>query len=159
VVEFLRQPPEWMLVLLWASFFLVVLRLVSVLVPALPTYIQAKVTNTPISFAALVSLQRAAGRYAMARVVRAWIVSYRRQLGVSFIELEALQLSGDNIDQVVVTLAAARRAGLSLSWQEVVAMRRDGQDVLGVVQEAAETKNTDKLEFLKSRVKHKAGRV
>ena len=151
--EFMRQPPEWLLWLLWASFALVVLRVLWTLVPAFPLYLQAKVTNTPIGFWALVGFHLRAGRAGMRRVVRALIVSTQGGLGLSAVEVEALHLSGGDVSQAVAALLEARRAGLDLTWQQVAALQQDGQDILAAVKEAASSGSAYKLDQMRARVK------
>jgi uncharacterized protein YqfA (UPF0365 family) len=155
MLEFMRQPPEWLLALLWASFLLIVLRLLWALIPALPLYVQTKVTNTPISLAELLGMQMSIGTSGMRQIVRQLIVASTLRLGLSKWDLHVLYASGGNVPRAVATLAMARKAGLDLTWREVCAMQLDGQDVLGAVREAVETKSTDKLERLRSRVKAK----
>jgi uncharacterized protein YqfA (UPF0365 family) len=155
MLDFMRQPPEWLLALLWVSFFLVVLRLLWALIPALPLYVVAKLMNTPISFGELLSMQLTIGASGTRLIFRWLNVVRTARLGLSRLDLQILYASGGNVPTAVTALLAARKAGLDLTWPEVCALQRAGQDVLGAVKEAVETKSTSKLEQLRSRVKGK----
>jgi uncharacterized protein YqfA (UPF0365 family) len=104
--EFMSHPPEWLLSLLWVSFFLVVLRLLLALVPALPLYIFAKVVvNAPIRFGELLGMQVGIGTSGTRQIVLALILASTRQLGLSARDLRFLHHSGGNVKQAVAALA------------------------------------------------------
>jgi uncharacterized protein YqfA (UPF0365 family) len=161
--EFMRQPPEWLLCVLWASLALVVLRVLWwglwALLPALPMYLLAKLMNAPVTLGDVVRLQRLAGRAGMQRIVHVLIASRHCGLELPVADLAALHLSGGHIGHAVLAVQESHEAGLRLGWQEVVALQLDGQDILAAVREAAQFGSTARLDRLRAGLREKAGRT
>jgi len=106
-----------------------------------PLWLQAFFTGIQISLLDLVlmSLRKASPQV----IVRCNVMAVQSGLTLSSREIEALYLTGGDVQRVTLALIAANRAGISLDWDTAAAIELAGRDILEAVRVSVNPKVID----------------
>jgi uncharacterized protein YqfA (UPF0365 family) len=154
VTDFLLHPPGWLILILWASFAYVLLKLLLVAFPILPLYLRARLVGLRIGWLELIGMRLRNGVAGTRSIVGALISAKVQRLEVNPIDVEALHLAQGDVGRVVMTLGWARKAEVPLTWKEASALDLMGlgKELMDAVLAAKESKDPAKVDELRSRL-------
>jgi len=113
----------------------IILVLVAIFGSFFKIWLRAKVSGAPVGFLTLIAM--ALRGIPNAKIIDARIAAFKAGLNYSTDNLEAHLLAGGSVDEVVLSLIAADKAGISLDWDRAcaidLAVKGTGKTVLEAV--------------------------
>ena len=116
-------------------FLIVVLVFILLVASFFKLWLQAKLTNADIKFIELIGMYLRKTDYR--KIVLSKITAVQAGLTLTTRDLESHYLAGGHISNVVRALIAAKRANITLDFNEAAAIDLFGRDVLAEVQACA----------------------